>query len=108
MAKKSLMGFARWSSDPKLHELVSRLHSLISDRADSSVQGRWNQFRLNGGIEGFMLRLLTTTLGWSYERSQVHLARMRTELRDYRTHAYLPGTVVYARKPGPGISSPPR
>ncbi|EAA58567.1 hypothetical protein AN6749.2 [Aspergillus nidulans FGSC A4] len=82
---------AGWSSDPKLHEL-----------------GRWNQFRLNGGIEGFMLRLLTTTLGWSYERSQVHLAQMRTALRDYRTHAYLPGTVVYARKPGSGISSPPR
>ncbi|KAL4992696.1 S-adenosyl-L-methionine-dependent methyltransferase [Aspergillus falconensis] len=90
-----------WSSDPKLHEL-----------------GRWNQFRLNGGIEGFMLRLLTTTLGWSYERAQVHLAQMRAALRDYRTHAYLPGTVVYARKPGlgpgpgtgtgTGPSSPPR
>jgi hypothetical protein len=34
--------------------------------------GRWNQLRLHDGIEGFMLR--------------------------YRTHAYLPGTVVYGRK----------
>ncbi|KAL4876698.1 S-adenosyl-L-methionine-dependent methyltransferase [Aspergillus karnatakaensis] len=71
-----------WSSDPKLHEL-----------------GRWNQFRLDQGVEGFMLRLLTTTLGWSYESAQVHLAQMRVSLRDYRTHAYLPGAVVYARKP---------
>ncbi|KAL4919272.1 S-adenosyl-L-methionine-dependent methyltransferase [Aspergillus aurantiobrunneus] len=72
-----------WSLDPKLHEL-----------------GRWNQIRLHGGVEGFMLRLLTSTLGWSYESAQVHLAQMRAALRDYRTHAYLPGTVVYARKPG--------
>ncbi|KAL4803137.1 S-adenosyl-L-methionine-dependent methyltransferase [Aspergillus unguis] len=72
-----------WSSDEKLHEL-----------------GRWNQYRLNDGIEGFMLRLLTSTLGWSYESSQLHLAQMRAALRDYRVHAYLPGTVVYARKPG--------
>ncbi|KAL4790674.1 S-adenosyl-L-methionine-dependent methyltransferase [Aspergillus venezuelensis] len=79
-----------WSSDPKLHEL-----------------GRWNQFRLNGGIEGFMLRLLTSTLGWSYESAQVHLAQMRSALRDYRTHAYLPGTVVYARKPNTPTASYP-
>ncbi|KAL4865513.1 hypothetical protein BDV12DRAFT_174479 [Aspergillus spectabilis] len=77
-----------WSSDPKLHEL-----------------GRWNQLRLNTGIEGFMLRLLTSTLGWSYETAQIHLAQMRAALRDYRTHAYLPGTVVYARKPMPPSSA---
>ncbi|KAL2811710.1 S-adenosyl-L-methionine-dependent methyltransferase [Aspergillus granulosus] len=71
-----------WSSDPKLHEL-----------------GRWNQYRLHGGVEGFMLRLLTATLHWPYETAQVHLARMRASLRDFRTHAYLPGTAVYARKP---------
>jgi hypothetical protein len=73
---------SRWSDDPKLHEL-----------------GRWNQFRLSGGIEGFMLRLLTSTLAWPYEKAQLFLAQMRTSLRDYRTHAYLPVTVVVARKP---------
>ena len=71
-----------WSDDPKLHEL-----------------GRWNQFRLHGGVEGFMLRLLTTTLEWSYEEAQVFLAQMRACLRDYRARAYLPVTVVVARKP---------
>lgn len=72
-----------WSSDPKMHEL-----------------GRWNQFRLHNGVEGFMLRLLTSTLRWPYDRAQIFLAQMRSSLRDYKTHAYLPGTVVYARKPG--------
>ncbi|PWY90709.1 S-adenosyl-L-methionine-dependent methyltransferase [Aspergillus heteromorphus CBS 117.55] len=71
-----------WSSDPKLHEL-----------------GRWNQLRLHSGLEGYLLRLLTTVLQWSYEQTQVFLAHMRNSLRDYDTHAYLPGTVVYARKP---------
>lgn len=49
-----------------------------------------------------MLRLLTSTLEWSYERAQVFLAQMRASLRDYQTHAYLPVTVVYARKPENG------
>ncbi|KAJ5081276.1 S-adenosyl-L-methionine-dependent methyltransferase [Penicillium alfredii] len=71
-----------WSDDRKLHEL-----------------GRWNQFRLHGGLETFMLRLLTSTLEWPYSQAQVFLARMRVSLRDYRTHAYLPLTVVTARKP---------
>ncbi|BCR91145.1 uncharacterized protein ACHE_61031S [Aspergillus chevalieri] len=75
-----------WSSDPKMHEL-----------------GRWNQFRLHNGVEGFMLRLLTSTLGWPYDRAQIHLAQMRAALRDYKTRAYLPGTIVYARKPGSSV-----
>lgn len=52
-----------------------------------------------------MLRLLTSTLEWSYERAQVFLAQMRASLRDYQTHAYLPVTVVYARKPENGAIS---
>ncbi|KDB21827.1 hypothetical protein H109_06217 [Trichophyton interdigitale MR816] len=71
-----------WSKDPKLREL-----------------GRWNQVRLHGGVEGYMLRLLTTALRWPYEEAQLFLAQMRTTLRDYKTNAYLPGTIVYARKP---------
>lgn len=46
-----------------------------------------------------MLRLLTSTLAWPYEEAQLFLAQMRASLRDYRTHAYLPVTVVVARKP---------
>ncbi|KAK2808344.1 hypothetical protein FQN50_004729 [Emmonsiellopsis sp. PD_5] len=72
----------QWSTDPKLHKL-----------------GRWNQLRLHDGIEGFMLRLLTTALKWPYEEAQIFLARMRAALKDSETHAYLPVTVVYGRKP---------
>lgn len=81
-AYKSTNTRRRWSDNRKLHEL-----------------GRWNQFRLHGGLETFMLRLLTSTLEWPYSQAQVFLARMRVSLRDYRTHAYLPLTVVTARKP---------
>jgi len=68
------------------------------DRKQREI-GRWNQLRLHNGIEGFMLRLLTAIGGWSYERSQLFLAEMRKAVRDYTCHAYLPGTVVYGRKP---------
>lgn len=61
--------------------------------------GRWNQLRLHEGVEGFMLRLLTQVGGWSLARAQVFLAQMRRELKSTKTHAYLPGTVVYGRKP---------
>ncbi|KAF2281277.1 S-adenosyl-L-methionine-dependent methyltransferase [Westerdykella ornata] len=61
--------------------------------------GRWNQLRLHEGIEGFMIRLLTQVGGWSVARAQVFLAEMRKELKNYKTHAYLPVTVVYGRKP---------
>ncbi|KIW07628.1 uncharacterized protein PV09_01574 [Verruconis gallopava] len=71
-----------WPLDPKLKEI-----------------GRWNQLRLHDGVEGFMLRLLTMALNWSYERAQLFLAEMRRTLKDTSTHAYLPGTVVYGRKP---------
>ncbi|KAF2806714.1 S-adenosyl-L-methionine-dependent methyltransferase [Mytilinidion resinicola] len=61
--------------------------------------GLWNQYRLHNGVEGFMLRLLTQAGGWSVARAQVFLAQMRAAIKDEKTHAYLPGTVVYGRKP---------
>jgi len=63
-----------WSKDRKLKNL-----------------GRWNQLRLHEGIEGFMLRLLTQVGGWSVARAQLFLAEMRKALKDYKTHAFLPG-----------------
>lgn len=53
-----------------------------------------------------MLRLLTSTLQWPYDQAQDFLARMRANLRDYHTHAYLPVTVCYAQKPldGPSVA----
>jgi len=67
-----------WPRDPKMKEL-----------------GRWNQLRLHDGVESFMLRLLTNAGGWSFERAQLHLAEMRKAVKDYKTHAYLPGYVLF-------------
>ncbi|RFU32225.1 hypothetical protein B7463_g4139, partial [Scytalidium lignicola] len=62
--------------------------------------GIWNQLRLYDGIEGMLIRLLTAHNGWSYEQAQVHLAQMRTTLKDLSVHAYLDVSVVYGEKPG--------
>jgi len=71
-----------WPNDPKLKGI-----------------GRFNQYRFDVGAEGFALRLLTKVAGWSYERSQLFVMEMRKNLRDYSCHAYLPGNVVYGRRP---------
>lgn len=86
-------------SDPKLKEL-----------------GRWNQLRLDRGMEGYMMRLLTVSGGvrvhateprtstrpgtdfqqWSYTSVQAFLGQMRRAIRDMGSHAYLD---VYAHRP---------
>ncbi|KAF1811384.1 S-adenosyl-L-methionine-dependent methyltransferase [Eremomyces bilateralis CBS 781.70] len=71
-----------WSKDPKLKEL-----------------GKWNQLRMHDGVEGFMLRLLTTVGGWSYDGAQKFLEDMKKQLKDTSVQAFLPGSVVYGRKP---------
>jgi SAM-dependent methyltransferase len=65
-----------WPSDPKLKKI-----------------GRFNQYRLNDGCEGFVLRLLTNVGGWSYERAQLFVMQFRKHIRDYSCHTYLPGYV---------------
>ncbi|KAF4624687.1 hypothetical protein G7Y89_g13482 [Cudoniella acicularis] len=62
--------------------------------------GIWNQLRLYDGVEGFMIRLLTTIKKWPYEEAQLFLAQMRKELKDLKIHAYLDVSVVHGRKPG--------
>lgn len=61
-----------WSSDPKLKML-----------------GRWNQLRCQQGIEGFVMRSLTTVGGWSYTEVQAFLGKVRDALKDRTLHAYL-------------------
>lgn len=43
--------------------------------------------QVNEGLEGLMLRLYTTVLGWSEEEVLVLLAQVRRELNDPRIHA---------------------
>jgi len=79
-----------------------RTHGNDGDKSWKRLRelGRWNQLRLLDGVETFMLRLLTTVGGWSYEETQVFLAQMRREVRNQGIHAYLDVTVVHGRKPG--------
>lgn len=71
----------RWSDDQSLNQI-----------------GLCNRIRLNIDLEGLILRHLTVNLGWGYARSAVFLASARACLRE-PVHAYLPVTVVTARKP---------
>ncbi|GAB7348091.1 hypothetical protein MBLNU459_g6116t2 [Dothideomycetes sp. NU459] len=52
--------------------------------------GHLNHIRLQENIEGFMLRLLTTTGNWTVERSQLFLAEMRMALKNRSDHGYQP------------------
>lgn len=51
-----------------------------------------------------MLRLLITVLQWPYVQTQVHLTKILSSIRDYKTHNYLPVTVVAARKALPALN----
>ncbi|KAH8683223.1 S-adenosyl-L-methionine-dependent methyltransferase [Tricladium varicosporioides] len=62
--------------------------------------GIWNQVRLHDGIEGLMLRLLTKDKMWSYEEAQIFMGKMRKEIKNVNTHAYIDVSIVYGRKPG--------
>ncbi|KAL4780134.1 S-adenosyl-L-methionine-dependent methyltransferase [Aspergillus varians] len=61
--------------------------------------GRQNQIRLHHEAEDISLRLLTSTLKWPYKLAQDFIAQMRFVLKHDETHAYVPVTVVYGRKP---------
>ncbi|KAE9378337.1 S-adenosyl-L-methionine-dependent methyltransferase [Stipitochalara longipes BDJ] len=73
-----------WSSDPKMREL-----------------GRWNQLRITQGIEGFAMRMLTTSGGWSPLEVQILASQIKTALKDRSVHGYLDATVVFGRRPHP-------
>ncbi|PSS22460.1 hypothetical protein M430DRAFT_65619 [Amorphotheca resinae ATCC 22711] len=71
-----------WPADPKLQEL-----------------GRWTLLGFDTGLEGFVLAILTRTLGWNTTEVQVLLAQIRAAIRDRGTHAYHEIRVVYGQKP---------
>ena len=52
--------------------------------------GAWTQENLVNGCEGICLRLFTAALGWTKEEVDVHLMKVRTDMKDTRIHAYWP------------------
>lgn len=71
-----------WPKDPYMKEI-----------------GRWNQINILEGLEGFCLALLTRGLGWKKEEVDVFVAKVSSDLRNRRIHAYFPMPVVFGRRP---------
>ncbi|KAH9989104.1 S-adenosyl-L-methionine-dependent methyltransferase [Xylariaceae sp. FL0662B] len=71
-----------WPADEKMREV-----------------GQYNQLALEQDIEGFVVYLWTTTMGWSKEEIQVYAAHLRRELRSKKYHPYYPQRVLIGRKP---------
>ncbi|KAM0231915.1 hypothetical protein ACHAPO_008213 [Fusarium lateritium] len=72
----------RWPADPYYKEL-----------------GFWCNHNIAGELSGLSLALFTKGLGWSVEEVEVFLAKVRTDMRDRRIHAWWPIHVVYGQKP---------
>ncbi|KAJ2968284.1 hypothetical protein NUW58_g10255 [Xylaria curta] len=71
-----------WPADPKHKEI-----------------GQYARLALEQDIEGFIMYMWTSVLGWSREEIAVYAAHLRRELRSPNYHAYYPQRVVVGRKP---------
>ncbi|KAI0430127.1 S-adenosyl-L-methionine-dependent methyltransferase [Xylaria sp. FL1042] len=71
-----------WAADPKHKEI-----------------GQYARLALEQDIEGFIMYMWTTVLGWTREEIAVYAAHLRRELRSPNYHAYYPQRVVVGRKP---------
>lgn len=71
-----------WPKDPFMKEL-----------------GRWNQVNIIEGLEGFCMALLTRGLDWKKEEVDIFVAKVTSDLRDKKIHAYFPMPVTFGRKP---------
>ncbi|KAL5622541.1 hypothetical protein FOBRF1_001791 [Fusarium oxysporum] len=72
----------RWPADPYYKEL-----------------GFWCNHNIAGELSGLSMVLFTRGLGWSPEEVEVFLAKVRTDMKDRRIHAWWPIHVVYGQKP---------
>jgi hypothetical protein len=54
---------------------------------------------LEQDVEGFVVYMWSTVLGWSKSEIQVYAAHLRRELRSGKHHAYYPQRVLVGRKP---------
>ncbi|KAI1333891.1 S-adenosyl-L-methionine-dependent methyltransferase [Xylariaceae sp. FL0016] len=71
-----------WPANPKLKEI-----------------GGYNRYAMEQDIEGLVLFIWSTVMGWSKEEIHVYAAHVRRELRSGKSHAYYPQRVLVGRKP---------
>ncbi|KAI1347097.1 S-adenosyl-L-methionine-dependent methyltransferase [Xylaria sp. FL0043] len=84
--------------DIKVYNMKTTLGPWAADPKHKEI-GQYARLALEQDIEGFILYMWTTVLGWTREEIAVYAAHLRRELRSPQYHAYYPQRVVVGRKP---------
>ncbi|KAI3340130.1 S-adenosyl-L-methionine-dependent methyltransferase [Ustulina deusta] len=84
--------------DIKVYNMKTTLGPWAADTKYKEI-GQYARLALEQDIEGFIMYLWTTVLGWTREEIAVYAAHLRRELRSPHYHAYYPQRVVVGRKP---------
>ncbi|KAI1492951.1 S-adenosyl-L-methionine-dependent methyltransferase [Biscogniauxia mediterranea] len=87
--------------DLKVYELRTPIGSWPANAKEREI-GQYAQLALEQDIEGFVVYMWTTVMGWSPDEIHVYAAHLRRELRSRKCHAYYPQRVIVARKPDIG------
>ncbi|RDW69194.1 S-adenosyl-L-methionine-dependent methyltransferase-6 [Coleophoma cylindrospora] len=80
--KKFIWPQNQWPKDKKMKEL-----------------GMWYLENMGGDLEGLSVGLFTRVLGWEKLELDAFLAKVRSEMKDTKLHAYWDIYVVYGEKP---------
>ncbi|KAI0506693.1 S-adenosyl-L-methionine-dependent methyltransferase [Xylaria bambusicola] len=84
--------------DIKVYNMKTTLGPWPADPKHKEI-GQYARLALEQDIEGFIMYMWTTVLGWTREEIAVYAAHLRRELRSPQYHAYYPQRVVVGRKP---------
>ncbi|KAI1146028.1 S-adenosyl-L-methionine-dependent methyltransferase [Nemania diffusa] len=84
--------------DIKVYNMKTSLGPWPADPKHKEI-GQYARLALEQDIEGFIMYMWTTVLGWTREEIAVYAAHLRRELRSPQYHAYYPQRVVVGRKP---------
>jgi len=63
------------------------------------IRGAWSQENFSKGVQGFSMAFFTRGVGWSKDKVDEIVERVRGQVADKKSHAYLPIVVFWARKP---------
>ncbi|KAI0411282.1 S-adenosyl-L-methionine-dependent methyltransferase [Xylaria grammica] len=84
--------------DIKVYNMKTTLGPWAADPKHKEI-GQYARLALEQDVEGFIMYMWTTVLGWTREEITVYAAHLRRELRSPNYHAYYPQRVVVGRKP---------
>lgn len=62
-------------------------------------RGTWAGENLASGMEGFCMAFFTKIFGWSKEQVMELVEQARAQVKDKKSHTYMPVVFVWARKP---------